>query len=205
MSERPDKLAYYEGTAMPARLARRYFRMMGDAGRILDVGCGCGDLGRHRPDRGIELHGVDCDTMALRQAERFEIVRRVDLESESLPYPDASFDAVLAKDVLEHLHDPSALVAEIHRVLKPGGLLIASVVMARPRRVWADYTHIRGFTERAARLLVEDAGFSVERTWPMGGVPLSSRLGFIDLVPSLLRLPLFNLLWGSSWELCASK
>jgi len=54
-------------------------------------------------------------------------------------------------------------------------------------------------------LLLEDAGFEVEAIWRMGGVPLSSRLGFMDLVPHLLRVPLFDALWGSSWELRARR
>ena len=93
----------------------------------------------------------------------------------------------------------------MYRVTRRGGVIVASVVMARPQRVWADYTHLRGFTRESARLLLEDAGFAVEAIWRMGGVPLSDRLGFMDLVPHLLRVPLFDALWGSSWELRARK
>ncbi len=80
-----------------------------------------------------------------------------------------------------------------------------SVVMAKPRAVWADYTHVRGFTRRSARLLLEDAGFEVEAVWRMGGIPLSTRLRFIWLVPTLLRLPVVGWLWASSWELKARR
>jgi len=54
-------------------------------------------------------------------------------------------------------------------------------------------------------MLLEDVGYHVEAVWRMGGVPLSSRLGLIDAVPLLLRVPLFDALWGSSWELRARK
>jgi SAM-dependent methyltransferase len=199
------KQAYYRGSGMPEQLAARYFRDFGEARCVLDVGCGTGALGRHRPSPDIEIHGVDVDEGAVAQAARFEQAICLDLESSPLPYDDATFDAVLAKDVLEHLHEPWRLVAEIHRVLRPGGVLVASMIMARPKRVWSDYTHVRGFTQRSARLLLEDAGFDVEAIWRMGPVPGSNRLRFMGLVPHLLRVPGAGALWASSWELRARR
>jgi SAM-dependent methyltransferase len=199
------KQRYYRGREMPSGLAGFYFREFGDARRILDVGCGTGALGRHRPSPDIEIHGVDVDPAALRQAARFEVVQCVNLDSSPLPYPDASFDAVLAKDVFEHVQDPSQLTREIYRVIRPGGRLLASVVMARPRAVWGDYTHVRGFTKHSAQLLLEDAGYQVLRVWRMGGVPLSNRLHLTWLLPHLLRAPILNQLYATSWELNAVK
>jgi len=89
--------------------------------------------------------------------------------------------------------------------MRPGGALLASVVMAKPSAVWADYTHIRGFTRTAAEELLRDGGFTVERVWRMGGVPLTSRLGLIDLVPAFLRIPVAGHIWAVSWELLARR
>ena len=200
-----EKQAYYRGPAMPASLARRYYREFRGARTILDVGCGDGDFGRLRPSPGIIVNGVDIDAGAVERASAHERALRVDLDTMPLPYADESFDAVLAKDIFEHLHDPGRLAREIYRVTRRGGVIVASVVMARPKRVWADYTHVRGFTEGAARMLLEDAGFRVEATWRMGGVPLSDRLGFGEAVPHLLRVPVLDALWGASWELRARK
>ncbi len=200
-----QKQAYYRDSGMSSQLAARYFRDFGAARRILDVGCGTGALGRYRLSPEIEIHGVDIDAGAVAQAAGFEQTICLDLETSPLPYDDASFDAVLAKDILEHLRDPGRLVGEIHRVLRPGGVLVVSVIMAKPRAVWADYTHVRGFTRRSARLLLEDAGFEVEAVWRMGGIPLSTRLRLIWLVPTLLRLPVVGWLWASSWELKARR
>jgi SAM-dependent methyltransferase len=199
------KAAYYGDRAMKRTLAERYFEYFAPARRILDVGCGTGDFGRHRPSHDIEIHGVDVDAGAVERAKDAEIAVCVDLESSPLPYSDASFDAVLARDILEHLRDPGRLVREIHRVLRPNGRLFASVVVAKPRRVWADYTHVRGFTRQSARLLLEDAGFAVEAIDAMGGIPLSDRLGFMRYVPDLLRLPVLDQLWTSSWEMKAVR
>jgi SAM-dependent methyltransferase len=189
----------------PNGLAARYFKQFGDARRLLDVGCGIGELGRCQPSSEVEVHGVDINAAAVKLAARHENVICLDLDSSALPYEDESFDAVLVKDILEHVLDPGRLAREIYRVLRPGGVVVASVVMARPKRVWADYTHVRGFTRSAARQLLEDAGLPVEAIWRMGAVPLSGRLHLIWLVPQLLRLPLFDELWAASWELRARK
>ncbi len=199
------KQAYYRDADMRRGLAARYYREFGDAQTILDVGCGTGDFGRLRPSAATTVYGVDVDPIAVERAQRYERACRVDVDREPLPFSDATFDAVLAKDIFEHVADPGRLAREVFRVLRPGGVIVASVVMSRPRRVWADYTHRRGFTRDSARLLLEDAGFEVEAVWRMGGVPLSSRLGFIDLVPHLLKLPPFDALWGSSWEVRARR
>jgi SAM-dependent methyltransferase len=200
-----SKLAYYDERRMPRAVARHYLAQFNGAPKILDVGCGTGELGRHRGESGFEIHGVDGDPGAVQKARRFEHALCLDLESGALPYEDESFDAVLARDILEHLHDPNRLAHEIYRVIRPGGLLVASVVMARPRKVWADYTHVRGFTLSSARLLLEDAGFRVDRIYRMGPVPLSSRLGFVKWVPLLLRLPVVNQVWATSWEVVARR
>ena len=190
---------------MPRQLAERYLAQFQGAAKVLDVGCGTGDFGRHQASPDLEIHGVDADPGAVEEARRFEQAICLNLESTALPYDDESFDAVLARDILEHVQDPGRLVREIHRVMRPGGVLVASVVMARPQRVWADYTHVRGFTRMSARLLLEDAGLAVHRIDRMGAVPLSSRLRFIKWVPFILRLPVIDQLWGTSWELVAQK
>jgi 2-polyprenyl-3-methyl-5-hydroxy-6-metoxy-1,4-benzoquinol methylase len=190
---------------MPPGLARRYYREFGDARVILDLGCGDGSFGRYRPSPRLTVHGVDVDSEAVSRAQEYERALCVDLDTHALPYPDSMFDAVLSKDILEHVRDPLAVAREARRVLHPGGTLVASVVMAKPHRVWDDYTHRRGFTLRAARALLVDAGFFVEASWRMGGVPLTARFDRIDLVPHLLRVPLFDALWGSSWELRARR
>ena len=190
---------------MAPSLAARYYRLFEGARVILDLGCGQGDLARFRPLPEVEVHGVDSDPVAVERASRFEQAICLDLDEEPLPYDDESFDAVLAKDVLEHLRDPGRATRELFRVLRPGGVLVASVVMAIPKRVWCDYTHARGFTQRSARLLLEDAGFADEAVWRMGAVPGSNRLRFMELVPHLLRLPVAGALWASSWELRARR
>jgi SAM-dependent methyltransferase len=195
------KRRYYErGGLLDPALAARYYRLLGSAKVILDLGCGRGCLGRLKPSPEIEVHGLDHDPLAVEEASRYEKAVCLDLDHERLPYGDAAFEAAIAKDILEHLQDPPRVLREIRRVLRPGGRLLVSVPMEYPWVVWNDYTHVRGFTKDAIRLLLEDAGFDVLHVLPMGGVPLAGRLGLVDWIPRFLALPGARRWFGRSWE-----
>jgi SAM-dependent methyltransferase len=122
-----------------------------------------------------------------------------------LPFKDEIFDAIVAKDVLEHLVRPWLIVAEMHRVLRKGGRVIASVPMAQARAVWDDYTHVRGFTRTALKTLFEDHGFLAQKLMPMGGLPFAGRLGLVRWLPWILALPPLGRLFGSSYMIVATK
>jgi len=71
-----------------------------------------------------------------------------DLE-QGIPYPDSSVGVVRAYDVLEHLHDSVAIMNEIHRVLAPGGWLLASVPSTDGRGAFQDPTHVSFWNENS--------------------------------------------------------
>jgi ubiquinone/menaquinone biosynthesis C-methylase UbiE len=104
-----------------------------DGHRVLDVGCGVGNLLRStgKKHRNVELVGLDPDPKALaragRKARRAGLTIQLDRGfAQELPYPDDSFDRVFSSLMLHHLDSPSkdALLAEVRRVLRPDGLLI---------------------------------------------------------------------------------
>jgi SAM-dependent methyltransferase len=95
--------------------------------RVLDLGCRTGALTQHYA-AGNEVTGVDVDRAALEQA-----VERLGIETvwadveEGLPFEDETFDVIVAGELMEHLADPAAAVANIRRVLRPGGRFVGSV------------------------------------------------------------------------------
>jgi ubiquinone/menaquinone biosynthesis C-methylase UbiE len=116
--------AYYERPAMVA--------LAGDVAgrRILDAGCGAGPLSAALRDRGAVVTGVDASAGMLALARR-RLGDGVDLRvadlGDPLPFDDGAFDDVVASLVLHYLEDWGPTLAEMRRVLRPGGRLIASV------------------------------------------------------------------------------
>jgi SAM-dependent methyltransferase len=107
---------------------RQLFRVAvdGPGKRVLDLGCRYGALTRSYLD-GNDVFGVDVDRHALAVARRRGITTLWADVEQPLPFGDCAFDVVVAGELLEHVRDPSALLAEIARALRPGGTLVGSV------------------------------------------------------------------------------
>lgn len=84
---------------------------------VLDFGCGQGNLVRTLRDEGLDARG--CDFAANLGPD--EELSAIHLDPYRLPYPDASFDLVFSTSVFEHAQQTEECMAEIHRVLRPGG------------------------------------------------------------------------------------
>jgi SAM-dependent methyltransferase len=158
--------AYYERPAM--------LELAGDVTgrRILDAGCGAGPLFAALRDRGAIVTGIDASAGMLELARRRlgadADLRVADLAG-PLPFPDGAFDDVLASLVLHYLRDWGPTLAELRRVLTPGGRLIVSVehpfaiyLMHRLAGDRPDYFATRNRTEE----------------WTMGGQ--TARMSFWD-------------------------
>lgn len=151
---------------------------------LLDCGCGPGAItvGLAQAVSPGNVTGIDLEEsqleLARENAAKLGLIN-VKFESGSgygLPYPDNLFDAVFSHAMLEHLHDPLAVLKEIHRVLKSGGLVgIRSVDLAatliapaaatleRAHDIWLKYRqHCGGdpFLGRRLRALLREAGFA---------------------------------------------
>jgi SAM-dependent methyltransferase len=134
--------------------------------RVLDLGCRTGALTQHYAE-GNTVVGVDVDRSALEQATARLGIDTVwaDVEEE-LPFPDESFDVVVAGELLEHLADTAAVVAHVRRVLRPGGRFVGSVPnafrlksrlrFAAGRHPETDATHLQLFTPSALASLLGD-------------------------------------------------
>jgi SAM-dependent methyltransferase len=105
------------------KIARALRALRPVRGRVLELGCGGGQylraLRRRRPD--LELFAVDLDTGAVAAALHIPEVSACRADVSDLPFPPASFAAVLGFDILEHVARPKRVLAEVARVLAPGG------------------------------------------------------------------------------------
>jgi 2-polyprenyl-6-hydroxyphenyl methylase/3-demethylubiquinone-9 3-methyltransferase len=92
--------------------------------RILDVGCGGGFLSNYLSANGYRVSGIDLSQESLEVAKKYDKTHKVQYQladAQSMPFADASFDVITAMDFLEHVENPSLIIKEISRVLKPGG------------------------------------------------------------------------------------
>lgn len=106
----------------------RLLTEFGVGGSVLAAGCGSGAFAARVAELdGVErVTGVDNDARLLALArERLPGAAFLEAAVEALPHPDGTFDTAIARLLLQHVGDPAAVVAELRRVVRPGGLVVA--------------------------------------------------------------------------------
>jgi demethylmenaquinone methyltransferase/2-methoxy-6-polyprenyl-1,4-benzoquinol methylase len=132
--------------------------------RVLDVATGTGLVASELLRRGYRVTGVDPSAGMLATAgDRLgDTVELVEARAESLPFPDASFDALTFTYLLRYVDDPEATLAELARVVRPGGT-IAMLEFGLPRGVW------RPLWELWVRIGLPTAGRLISPAWHDAG------------------------------------
>jgi len=138
-------------------------RRIADQGRVLELGCGTGGLALALRKRSVDVVAIDIASRWLVVAERRLKDAGLDAgfhaaNAEDIPWPDASFDTVVADSLIEHLDDPVRMLSEARRVLRPGGKLLLwspnrLTLLADPHvRLWGVGLLPRGVAKAYVRL-----------------------------------------------------
>lgn len=132
---------------------------------VLDLGAGGGYFCQLLAVAGYQMTAVDFLALGLRRLRRDEpAVRTVQSSGEAIGLRDESHDAALALDVLEHIDDRAA-AAELHRILRPGGVLFLTVPAFPFLWSYRDTAagHKRRYRKAGLESVLREAGFDIER------------------------------------------
>ncbi len=167
---------------------------VGTGKRVLEVGCSTGYMSQLMKERNCAVTGVEMDADAARCAANYcEEVHVLDLNSPEwiTRFSENRFEVALLGDVLEHLVDPARVLSQIREVLVPDGSLVISMpnVVHWETRAKVllgqfdyqscgtlDHTHLRFFTLKTARELIESAGCRIVRFHPAVGGRMTGHL-----------------------------
>lgn len=156
-------------------LQRAIRRLPRRPSQILDLGCHSGWLTSYLATwTGAAVTGLDFSESAIAYGRQHRPMLHLEVAdiTQPLAFPSSHFDLVTAFDVLEHLPGVPALLREVRRVLRPGGVFLITIptgrlfgavwwVWTRSRgAVWHDL-HSRGFTDRVLRQELTTAGFTI--------------------------------------------
>ena len=166
--------------------------------RLLDIGCGCGYFLDVARDMGWAASGSDISSAAVKHAKD---VLGLDVfcgKINDAEYPDNIFDVVTMWDVIEHVDHPRAIINEINRILKPGGLLVIETPNANSlihriahiiyrmsfgkisyflEKIYIP-SHLYYFSKMTMGSMLQNSGFSIEKS----KVPFKSLFDDLDII-----------------------
>lgn len=139
------------------------------SGRLLEIGCGTGWYLKIMRDWGWDVIGIEPDSSAVAKGRTLYGVEVIEGTLEQKPFPEAHFDAIVMRHVIEHLPEPETTLQECLRILKPGGMLALATPNGQSLasrwfgRYWRGATapwHLYLFSPRSLRRLLAKCGFA---------------------------------------------
>ncbi|MCS7192028.1 MAG: class I SAM-dependent methyltransferase [Armatimonadetes bacterium] len=178
---------------------------VGKGKRVLDLGCRDGSLTRFYTV-GNEVCGIDIDFNALIMCRNNLQIPTLQCDlNEGLPFKDATFDTVVAGEILEHVIYPWMLIREIRRVLKKEGLLIGSVPNSYHWRkrfrfllgldLDEDPTHLHFFSYQKLFRLLKEEKFSDIKVFPWSNSQKTLKRLLIKKFPSIFATGFVFIAW----------
>jgi len=166
--------------------------------RILDVGCGTGEITQKIIDLNHRAIGVDFSKVALEIAEAKGIACFWGDLDEGIKQPDNEFDVVWAGDVIEHVFDPIGLISEVKRVMAPDGVFLFTIpydlhISNRIRAVFGisyqeplyktlgQCKHHTFFTDSLAEYMLEECGMQYVERMYVNRLPLINKIFSSDI------------------------
>lgn len=178
---------------------QRMVRLVGSNKKVLEIGSGQGFVSERLNRNGCTVTAIEIDGEKAEQARKFcKTVLVGNVENMDLPLKEGSFDAILFGDVLEHLKEPEATLKKLKPFLSENGFIVVSLPNIANWKVRLklllgkfdyaergimDRTHLKFFTRKTARELIEQAGYSIERSEFVPSFPFplfKKRLSRID-------------------------
>jgi len=171
------KMLFWASHASPWNL------LDGQGKMALDVGCAYGFVKDLLDRLGYCAFGMDASRFAIRQGTKLRIDKLALSDISHLPFRASSFDLVTCFEVLEHVSDPKTALNELHRILKPRGILLMSTPSTGAIARLIDLLTLEPFTSHISiksvdewtKLLFE-ASFLVIKTQPFLLLPVPPRL-----------------------------
>lgn len=187
------------------------------ADRVLEIGCGDGStlLWAREQLNSSWTGGVELFEDAAEKAKsKVDWIAQGNIESINLPFEAGSIDLILCLDVLEHLWDPWTVVGHLSQLIKPGGVLVASIpnmlhhsvmlpLILRGRFDYRDEgvldrTHIRFFTKATAVELFESGGLVVNKI-------INARMGSRSRLLNMMSCGFIKTVFEAQYLISAQK
>lgn len=153
---------------------------------VLEVGCGGGEFSKILSDKGYNVTAIDGSEQHVIQASQLGVDVRLANFEETLPLPQQEYELIVCLEVLEHIANAEGLLNEIYRILKPGGLFIAST----PNIAFINFRkdallgkmpplegqHLRFWNTSGFLNIMRKSDFTVNRVISYGPIPWSRRI-----------------------------